>query len=155
MQGNLMNLDFIKPRLSEKDTPQEMFRKLMNYVSELEEGLRYAMSNLGAGNFNATELKSVQQDATADVEKQLESVIKTISAMSGTVGRLQNGLSELGTKIQEQASETEERLQELQVLAETVDALCITVTDEGISIGSDGMRLDLLGDVHISGGEEE
>lgn len=59
MPSALQNLDTSFPKIDEEQTTEENLNQVTNYLYMLLESLRYTLGNLGADNFNDTELDSI------------------------------------------------------------------------------------------------
>lgn len=58
MPGNILTVDTSFPQLTDKQTTDQKFRVITDYLYMLLEQLRYTLRNLGMGNFNDAELGS-------------------------------------------------------------------------------------------------
>lgn len=95
MPGNLLTADTSFPQLTNEQTTDEKFAIVTNYLRMLLEQLRYSMANLGAENFNRTELDNIAHIITDPVYVRLEGAEGELSSLIQTVNgftiSVQNG----------------------------------------------------------------
>lgn len=127
------SIDSNFPSFTGEEKPQEQIRALHNYLFQLREGLKYSMQNLSAENFNAAALENLSESQKNEVKKQLEKVYALLGQMSGEIQNIAGRVSSMGIRIEaiEQTVQTEE--------------------DGGITIGTEGKPLRLVGEIYING----
>ena len=131
---------------------------ILNYMFMLAEGLKYQLSNLGAQNFNTTALKNIQIETTADVEKTLEGMLTEIDAIKNSVSSVRAGLSSLETwrktaaqQLQDLEDGQADLSDSLQVLSEGLAEIFRKDEDGNLTIGKEGISLNLIGSIYING----
>lgn len=92
MPGNLLSADTSFPTFTPEQTNEQKLDVVTNYLYMLLEQLRYTLANLGAGNFNETELNEIGLKITQPIYVDLENAAgalsdseKTMQGMSATV----------------------------------------------------------------------
>lgn len=146
------------PTFSGDERVRDQVDVILNYMFMLAEGLKYQLSNLGAQNFNTTALKDIQIETTADVEKTLEEMVKEIGTIQNSVSSLRSGFSSLDSW-QKTAAQQLQNLENGQVdLNKSLKALSegleeILRKDEAgnLTIGKEGLSLNLIGSIYING----
>ena len=131
---------------------------ILNYMFMLAEGLKYQLSNLGAQNFNTTALKNIQIETTADVEKTLEEMLTEIDVIKNSVSSLRAGLSSLDAW-QKTAAQQLKDLEDgqtdlgksLKMLSEGLEEIFRKDEDGNLTIGKEGISLNLIGSIYING----
>ena len=92
MPTSFLNADTSFPRLTEEMPVREQLSRMENYLFVLLEQLRYALSNLGAENFNDASLKEIGEAIN-------EPVISVITDMQGNISSLEQTASSLTTRV--------------------------------------------------------
>lgn len=82
MPGNLLSADIAFPTFTAGQSADEKLSVVTNYLYMLLEQLRYTMANLGAGNFNDTELAEIGETITKPLSIKLEDAEGNISALT-------------------------------------------------------------------------
>ena len=82
MPGNLLSADIAFPTFTAGQSTDEKLGVVTNYLYMLLEQLRYTMANLGAGNFNDTELAEIGETITKPLSIKLEDAEGNISALT-------------------------------------------------------------------------
>lgn len=82
MPGNLLSADIAFPTFTAGQSADEKLGVVTNYLYMLLEQLRYTMANLGAGNFNDTELAEIGETITKPISIKLEDAEGNISALT-------------------------------------------------------------------------
>lgn len=82
MPGNLLSADTAFPTFTAGQSTDEKLGVVTNYLYMLLEQLRYTMANLGAGNFNDTELAEIGETITKPISIKLEDAEGNISALT-------------------------------------------------------------------------
>ena len=88
MPGNLLSADIAFPTFTAGQSTDEKLGVVTNYLYMLLEQLRYTMANLGAGNFNDTELAEIGETITKPISIKLEDAEGNISALTILAGQL-------------------------------------------------------------------
>lgn len=88
MPSNMLTTDTSFPQLTDKQTTDEKFSVLTNYLYMLLEQLRYSMANLGRENFNDTAFQDIANLITEPVYVQLEDVDGNIASLYATAKSL-------------------------------------------------------------------
>ena len=92
MPTSFLNADTSFPRLTEEMPVREQLMRVENYLFVLLEQLRYALSNLGAENFNDAALKEIGEAIN-------EPVLSVITDMQGNISSLEQTASSLTTRV--------------------------------------------------------
>lgn len=134
MPNNLLTADVQFPDLQGKPL-KEQVSIITNYLFMLLEQLRYTLANLGAGNFNESELDGLQKVFTGPIQIQVTDMEGNISTITATVEGL--------------ATQVEDAEGNVSQLTQTVNRLGSRVTDvEGdfsqISQTVDGIQSDVV-----------
>lgn len=88
MPSNMLTTDTSFPQLTDKQTTDEKFSVITNYLYMLLEQLRYSMANLGRENFNDTAFQDIANLITEPVYVQLEDVDGNIASLYATAKSL-------------------------------------------------------------------
>ena len=134
MPNNLLTADVQFPDLQGKPV-KEQVSIITNYLFMLLEQLRYTLANLGADNFNESELDGLQKTFTGPIQIQVTDMEGNISTITATVEGL--------------ATQVEDAEGNVSQLTQTVNRLGSRVTDvEGdfsqISQTVDGIQSDVV-----------
>lgn len=134
MPNNLLTADVQFPDLQGKPL-KEQVSIITNYLFMLLEQLRYTLANLGADNFNESELDGLQKTFTGPIQIQVTDMEGNISTITATVEGL--------------ATQVEDTEGNVSQLTQTVNSLGSRVTDvEGdfsqISQTVDGIQSDVV-----------
>lgn len=99
MPNNFFSVDSRFP--STKDKTQEQINgEVINYLFLLLEQLRYTMSNLGAGNFNETELDGIAGMISDPIYVRLEDTEGNVNAVQMTAEGLTQQVSDLNGNVE-------------------------------------------------------
>lgn len=115
MPSNMLTTDTSFPQLTDKQTTDEKFSVLTNYLYMLLEQLRYSMANLGRENFNDAEFNSIANIITEPVYLQLKDVDGNLASLTITAEQLISRMTDAEGNI--------------SVLQQTADSLTIRVSD--------------------------
>lgn len=115
MPSNMLTTDTSFPQLTDKQTTDEKFSVLTNYLYMLLEQLRYSMANLGRENFNDAEFNSIANIITEPVYLQLKDVDGNLASLAITAEQLISRMTDAEGNI--------------SVLQQTADSLTIRVSD--------------------------
>lgn len=88
MPSNMLTTDTSFPQLTDKQTTDEKFSVITNYLYMLLEQLRYSMANLGRENFNDAEFNSIANIITEPVYLQLKDVDGNLASLTITAEQL-------------------------------------------------------------------
>ena len=147
-------IDASFPTFTGEERVRDQVDVLLNYMFMLAEGLKYQMSNLSSQNFNATALKDIQIETTADVEAALEDIMQDLDSVKNSVNSIRSSLLKLEEWQKTVPKQFEDIASEQGKQDEAIAALqeLITKNQNGsITIGAEGVSLQLLGSVFING----
>ena len=130
MAQGFETLDALIPTFTGNESPKQMVRALTDYLYQQTQELQFMLSNLNSNNWNKKDLDAFQTATAAMVTAD----------MSESIKKLQAELSDLSTKVSGLSGNMENLLKTIQADGEG-----------GGSIGTEGKRLDLTGEVHING----
>ena len=94
MPGNLLSADTSFPTFTPEQTNEQKLDVVTNYLYMLLEQLRYTLANLGAGNFNETELNEIGLKITRPIYVDLENAAGAIADLTLTADQLTSRLSD-------------------------------------------------------------
>lgn len=94
MPGNLLSADTSFPTFTPEQTNEQKLDVVTNYLYMLLEQLRYTLQNLGAGNFNDTELKDIGLTITQPIYVDLENAAGAIADLTLTADHLTSSLED-------------------------------------------------------------
>lgn len=94
MPGNLLSADTSFPTFTPEQTNEQKLDVVTNYLYMLLEQLRYTLQNLGAGNFNDTELGEIGKIITEPIYIDLENAAGAIADLTITVDQLTSRLED-------------------------------------------------------------
>lgn len=94
MPNNLLTVDTAFPTFTREQTTDQKLDVVTNYLYMLLEQLRYTLENLGAGNFNETELEEIGKTITSPIYVELENAAGAIHDLSITADQLTSRLED-------------------------------------------------------------
>jgi hypothetical protein len=159
MPSNILAADVLFPHLTEKQSTDEKFTVVTDYLYMLLEQLRYTLANLGEGNFNETELANIGNVITEPVfiqlqglEGQMASLSVTAEEIRGTVGTLDGKYSTLSVTVDEISGTVGTLNGKYSTLSQTANkinwlvdsgtsASDFTMTDRAINLVSENINL--------------
>lgn len=94
MPSNLLTVDTAFPAFTEEQTTDQKLDVVTNYLYMLLEQLRYTLQNLGAGNFNDTELGEIGKIITEPIYIDLENAAGAIADLTITADQLTSRLED-------------------------------------------------------------
>lgn len=94
MPGNLLSVDTSFPTFTPEQTNEQKLDVVTNYLYMLLEQLRYTLANLGAGNFNETELDEIGMKITQPIYVDLENAAGAIAELTLTADQLTSRLED-------------------------------------------------------------
>ena len=94
MPGNLLSADTSFPTFTPEQTNEQKLDVVTNYLYMLLEQLRYTLANLGAGNFNDTELGEIGKIITEPIYIDLENAAGAIADLTITADQLTSRLED-------------------------------------------------------------
>ena len=94
MPGNLLSADTSFPTFTPEQTNEQKLDVVTNYLYMLLEQLRYTLANLGAGNFNETELDEIGMKITQPIYVDLENAAGAIADLTLTADQLTSRLED-------------------------------------------------------------
>ena len=115
MPSNMLTTDTSFPQLTDKQTTDEKFSVITNYLYMLLEQLRYSMANLGRENFNDAEFNSIANIITEPVYLQLKDVDGNLASLTITAEQLISRMTDAEGNI--------------SVLQQTADSLTSRISD--------------------------
>lgn len=130
MPGSLFSADTSFPQLDGRQSTEEKFSIITNYLYMLLEQLRYSLSNLGRENFNDTAFQDIANLITEPVYVQLEDVNGNIASLYATAESLTSRMSDAegnlsvlqqtSTSLTSRVSDTEGNVSALQQTAQSL-----------------------------------
>lgn len=94
MPSNLLSVDTAFPTFTSDQSNEEKLDVVTNYLYMLMEQLRYTLANLGAGNFNETELDEIGMKITQPIYVDLENAAGAIADLTLTADQLTSRLED-------------------------------------------------------------
>lgn len=94
MPNSLQTLDTSFPKIDNHQTTEENFAQVTNYLYMLLENLRYTLGNLGAENFNDTELDSIGYWIRQPVMIRLEDTEKNVASLDIEAAKISSRLED-------------------------------------------------------------
>lgn len=94
MPSNLLSVDTAFPTFTSDQSNEEKLDVVTNYLYMLMEQLRYTLANLGAGNFNDTELDEIGMKITQPIYVDLENAAGAIVDLTLTADQLTSRLAD-------------------------------------------------------------
>lgn len=153
-------IDASFPTFTGDERAKDQVEILLNYMYMLSEGLKYQLSNLNSQNFNATALRDIQIETTADVEAALGDVLTELDVIQNSIGTLRSGLSSIlewqdsankqFSDLSEQQKSFSDALAAQEEDIKDLSSLIRKNSDGSIAVGSSGVVLHLLGQVYIN-----
>lgn len=136
MPGNILSADSNFPNLSAEQSDSEKISVIQNYLYMLLEQLRYTMANLGAENFNETELDGLVKTITDPVYLRIQDAENNITSIQaqaqGLTIRVRDAEGNV-TALQQQAQGLTTRVQNAEgavsTLTQTVNGMRLQVTN--------------------------
>lgn len=147
MASNLLGFDNGFPTFTGNESAQEQIAALHSYLFQVREGLRYSLSNLGRQNFNKTELQEMNEEQKQTMEQMLAGVYGQLNGVSADLAAVLERINELGGEISTQKEWMEATDKDIKDLKQTVQV----AEDGSAAIGSEGKRLNLIGEIYING----
>lgn len=147
MSSNLFSLDNGFPTFTGRESPQQQIAAIHNYLFVVRESLQYSLSNLGRGNFNPRELQEMSDEQKTLMEQLLQQVYSQMQELSGQLGNLAStvaGQNRTVRELSDQMGAAEEALEKLSQVLRVAE-------DSNAKLGSEGKRLDLIGEIYING----
>ena len=149
------------PAFTGEEKVRDQIGVILNYMFMLSEGLKYQLSNLGSQNFNTTALKNIQIETTADVEAALEDVVKELAGIKNSVSQIRVSVGNLEfwqkeaieqlDALAEALLELTEAVADLQKSYAELQAIVRKNEDGSYTIGVNGAKLDLIGEIYLNG----
>ena len=142
MPNNLLTTDVMFPDLHGK-SQKEQISIITNYLFMLLEQLRYTLANLGADNFNESELDGLQKTFTGPIQIQITDMEGNLNTITATVDGLSTEVSDVAGNYSQ--------------LSQTVSGLQSTVVNlngefSQVKQDVDGLQISTSGGVtYISG----
>lgn len=170
MPGSFINIDVGFPSFTENESEKERTAKMLNYLRQLVDELKYTLNNLEEKNFNRTALDRIIESGTEDLQEsvqtlaaQLQQTNAAVSGLSGRVGNLEalparmtaaeDSISGIQQALGDQADAIAANAEAITLLSTALTQLLggISVDTAGnTTIGGTGKRTDLNGSVYIN-----
>ena len=171
MAGSFINIDTGFPTFTGNESERERTAKMLNYLRQLVDELKYTLNNLEEKNFNRTALDRILEDGTEDLREQVETLAAqlqqtnlNVASLSNRVGNLEglparmtaaeDSIIGMQQDIQTNTGAIADNAYAIGLLSQAVTQLlnAISVDAAGnATIGGTGKRVDLNGDVYING----
>lgn len=140
MPTALMLSDNSFPKFTDGQGDTERIKAIYNYLFMLVEQLRYSMANLGADNFNETELGNISDDISKPIEEDIGVLVRTIAGKDGTLSQLAQTSVSLISRISDNTGAISEISQTINGLTLSVDngssSSTIKLMSSGITLSS-------------------
>ena len=174
MPGNFINIDTGFPTFSGNESERERTSKMLNYLRQLVDELKYTLNNLEEKNFNKAGLDKIMEEGTEDIREQvqilaaqLQQTNSNVAGLSTRVGNLEGlparmtaaeeAIGEMQQDIADHADAIANNAHSIGLVSQTVTKLLggISVDDSGNAvIGGSGKRVDINGSVYINGTQQ-
>ena len=135
MPSNLLAADVLFPHLTEKQSTDEKFAVVTDYLYMLLEQLRYTLANLGEGNFNQAELENIGNVITEPVYVQLQGLEGQMASLSVTAEGIATRVSDVEGNISTLTQTSNAISARVQSAEGTITSLSATVS---------GMKLEVV-----------
>ena len=144
MPNSLLAADTLFPKIDEEKSQNENLRTVTNYLYMLVEELRYTFSNLGADNFNETELQEIANIITepvyiqlADDEGNISALLVQVNSLSSRLQYAEGNISVLtqtSTAIQSRLTSAEGDISTLTQTAQSIEGRVSTIEGDYASL---------------------
>lgn len=168
MGSNWQSIDNNFPTFLGGEKLTDQVRLLHDFLPVLIEALKYQLNNLDASNWNATAMKSFQEDTTKELEDAVDDTGSEMARLIRELENLNERVARLNALIQDvqldmgllerQAENTENRLDTVEQMAETavseLDTISLVLVkneDGSYTMGTEGGTLHLVGTVTVNG----
>lgn len=171
MAGNFINIDTGFPTFTGSESEKERTTKMLNYLRQLVDELKYTLNNLEEKNFNRSGLDKIMEDGTEDIREQeeilaaqLQQTNASVSNLSSRVGNLEglparmtaaeNNIADMQQDISDNATAISNNATAIGILNQTLTRLLSAVSVDAsgnVHIGGSGIRVDVNGNVYING----
>lgn len=118
MANNWQSVDANFPTFDESESPYDQIKKLVDYMRQLTDMLRFSLNNLGTDNWNSSHLREFSAELTGDIEKDLQTCLAAVQALQNTV----RGLSATVTTQTAQIKKIAELEETVKKLSETAQS---------------------------------
>lgn len=125
MPGNILNADTGFPQFTGEEKDSEKIEKISSYLYMLLEQLRYTMSNLGAENFNETELNNITSPIYAAIEDE-----------AGNIAELQVEANNIKSTVQSQSTELEDVAESVSEVKQYAESITLSVENNADNTAS-------------------
>lgn len=95
MPGNYLNIDINFPTFTGKESEKEQTEKMLNYLRQLVDELKYTLNNLEEKNFNKAGLDKIMEDGTEDIREQVEILTAQLQQTNSNVAGLSTRVGNL------------------------------------------------------------
>ena len=141
MPADILATDTLFPELNGKETTDQKFEMVTDYLWLLREQLTFALTNLGVANFNASQLQKLGNTLSepfavmiAEQDKKFAAFQVTIDGINGTISNLdetfmkQTDFSVTSNGVKVTIGETTSELASVSKLTSTANSLNSTIT---------------------------
>lgn len=141
MPADILATDTLFPELNGKETTDQKFEMVTDYLWLLREQLTFALTNLGVANFNASQLQKLGNTLSepfavmiAEQDRKFAAFQVTIDSISGTISNLdetfmkQTDFSVTSNGVEVTIGETTRELASVLKLTSTANSLNSTIT---------------------------
>ena len=88
MPSALMLTEDALPKYNERDNDEQRLKDIYSYLFMLVEQLRYSLGNLGASNFNETELNLIGEGITEELDGEVDLITKALVGETGSIAQI-------------------------------------------------------------------
>ena len=88
MPSALMLTEDALPKYNESESDEQRIKDIYSYLFMLVEQLRYSLGNLGASNFNDTELGLIGEGITAELDGEVSLITKALVGETGSIAQI-------------------------------------------------------------------
>jgi hypothetical protein len=110
------------PKYNERDNDEQRLKDIYSYLFMLVEQLRYSLGNLGASNFNETELNLIGEGITEELDGEVDLITKALVGETGSIAQILASGDALLARITDAEDKATEAIM-------TVDGLSFKVTN--------------------------
>lgn len=92
MPGSFLNIDTNFPTFTGRESNEEQIYKMLNYMRQLVDQLRYTLNNLDQSNFNRTALDKIIDEGTGSLAEKVETIAQQLNQTNERVSNLSDRL---------------------------------------------------------------
>lgn len=151
MPSNMLNADIGFPSLKGKSS-KEQIEIITNYLFMLLEQLRYTLANLGADNFNESELDGLKKTFTGDLEIKVTDLEGNVTTITQTVSKIETKVEDVEGNL----SQVTQTVDGIQSTVKNIEGEFSEVKQDvnGLQITTSGGTTFITGD-HVKSGTIE